>query len=307
MEVNIITLDNPKRLFLILILFFISTNSFSQHHESYRIGINQNNSSDEDKLVVSLKKNKYKIFEPIDALVGYIKNNFIDKNKMFSVIDNIVQFEIQDTNGNIYNYKDIFSFDKAGSSHFDLELIDRDTISYLEVLNQYGKQINNHDSDYFSYNRYFPPGKYRGFAFTTGDSIKSNVFEFEITDLDQQDMEILALLKHNEFEIISINYPESYFAEYIAREKVRIELGKYSRNEIGLVDLINHYKYYIDNFPDSYYNIYFIPNYLRFSEKAHKITDDLIEELIVNHQGTFLENYLRKKITKVFLKFVVEK
>lgn len=265
-------------------------------------------------LEVSLPKYSFKKFEPIEVLFKYI-NNGTQNDSIYRIFDDflhLMKFNLIDEKGSIY--KDKYSFEPTLGLFQKPEHIVKpnDTLIVLMVFNNYGRKASNSDSLYFYNNAYFPPGKYTGYAYVENDynykrtfnpPLKSNTIEFEIKDLNEEDKVILKYFKNNEIgktfeqnkidEILN-DFSNNYFIEYIWREKIRSILRKTKTKEANNDMLAEAYKEFFQEYPNSFYNINFIPRYLNLvtNHNSQSIMTNIFD-LIYSFPNTIISYYLK--------------
>ena len=254
------------------------------------------------------------MFEPIDIMFKYINNN--DKNdsvSSFLFYDQLynMKFYITDDHNNIYNNK-FYESPFLGIQKEKYIVYPYDTLITIMDLNRYGILPEDRNKAYFNRIGYFPIGKYKGYAYTeTG--LRSNYIEFEITDLNDEDKFILENCNHKELLKLNDNleipilkniekYKDNSFYEYLWREKVREAHIKFGNNEITEIDLMNIFKDFIYEFPNSFYNVHYIPQYINLasSHDENKV-NEIIQNLVNDNPNTTIELYINNTLTREYL------
>ena len=302
-----------RRIFFVVVMVTTIIITFSSSMRAY---LDTNNKI---LLEVSLPKYSFKKFEPIEVLFKYI-NNGTQNDSIYRIFDDflhLMKFNIIAEKGNIY--KDKYSFEPTlGLFQKPKHIVKpNDTLMVIMVLNNYGRKTSNSDSLFFYKNTYFPPGKYTGYAYVENDynykrtfnpPLKSNTIEFEINDLNKEDKEVLRFFKNNEIsntfeqnkidEILN-DFSNNYFIEYIWREKIRSILRKTKTKEASNDMLAKAYKEFIQEFPNSFFNINYIPQYLNLvTDKNSQLIMENIFELIELFPNTIISYYLKNENTQ---------
>ncbi|HMQ70006.1 MAG TPA: hypothetical protein PKA90_13475 [Ignavibacteria bacterium] len=259
-----------------------------------------------NKLITELKKSTYKVYEPIDVLLKFTiyKDEKVYK---YDLVQDLVNFEIVDENGVKYNFKEkLDGFrNPFSNNYYDLKF--GDTLTVLRELNEYGKKISNPNNIFFNKDRFFPVGNYKVFVYTEDGKFKSDYFEFEIIDLDNEDMSFLNATKNEVYLNTLQGFEQNDFLEYAHREKVRKELINYTEGNSSLSKIVDIYKDYLIMFPNSFYNVHYIPNYLRYQkELTGESTDRLIEDLKREFPNSFIGQLLKNKVSKELIRKTIE-
>lgn len=259
-----------------------------------------NKRQDNDILEVSLSKNNYKLFEPIEVLCKYI-NTGKEKDSIYDMFrDELdkVKFYIKDSNGRIFNSKyaihPFYGFLRKPSYIVD----PGDTLFAVMHFNFYGITTENVDSSYFGYNGYFPVGNYEGYAYVEDDynkiykpSLKSNSIYFRIEELSYEDIETLRKYRVNRLDEI-ISTENNVFSEYFNREKIRQTLAEVINGEIKTDKLLQMYLDFISEYPNSYFNIFYCQRYLMEKAKNTNSLNTEIKKLIDAFPNTIVSQFL---------------
>jgi hypothetical protein len=224
-------------------------------------------------VIMSLLKQSYKEYEPVIAKFELINHDSIAMPIYELFIPYLYETGvlIKDENGNTYSHNNALtniSIDVLRDTSKPMtKLNPGDTLIISMPLNNWGldagfwKDQNSKDF-YFDQFGYFPLGKYKASFYlsydgkmTYGVSLGSNEVEFEVTALNDEDIEILKNLKNNfwskqqnDFDDIIYNYPNNVFVEHIMAEKLTW-FGGAKTNEIKEKDYIE----FMNKFPNSYY------------------------------------------------------
>lgn len=186
---------------------------------------------DKYSITMSLPKQEYKKYEPVIAKLNLVNN---DKNplEIYNVYDDLSgepNFYIKDKFGNIYDNRH-----RLGSyiNAYTADVNPSDSLVFSMTLNNWGKETSyfsnlSFDEVYFSQWGYFPAGEYTAYFFCDlripkGNIIKiiSNEVTFKVTELLQEDEEILKLYKQENYNEVLNKYPNNVFAEHVLMWKM---------------------------------------------------------------------------------------
>jgi hypothetical protein len=263
--------------------------------------------NNKDILELFLTKTKYKLFEPIEVLFKYINTGLEDDSIYLLFDDNFdyMKFNLKDENGNIYNSKFTPHFD-VGFLKPEYIVKPGDTLLAVMQLYLYGKIPKNNDSSFFGTSGYFPVGIYSGYSFA--EILKSNNINFEIEDLSREERIILNLTKNNNFEKIKSEYPSNNFNEYISRIEVRNILVKVLENSLSITKLATAYENFINQYPNSFYSLYYLGSYLNIiSHKNKSDIENNMQLLIDKNPSTIVSNYLNNNfMRKIIIDNILE-
>lgn len=267
----------------------------------------------EDSVLIELKLQKtvYKKYEPIEILVKYINMGNVSDSiyMMFDDFTNFIDFNIKDDRGVNVNEKDKHGFTLGIPLKPNYIVKPLDTLITTITLNGFGKKTENRKT-FFQYSNYFPVGKYKFNAVIYGDQhktftipISTTDIEFEIIDSDESDMRVIDLTREGRFNSIQENYSNNYFYEYALREYVKSNIGKFDNNEITKSELENSYIEYFNSFPQSYYTIKFVKQYLSLiSNDAATNVDQFAQKLLRKYKNTPIEEFLKNSMMLPALK-----
>jgi hypothetical protein len=264
-------------------------------------GINVITPGDSDLVELQLQKTVFKKYEPIEILVKYINTGNVSDSiyMMFDDFTNFIDFSIKDDRGVNINEKDKQGFTLGIPLKPNYIVKPLDTLITTITLNGFGKKTENRKT-FFQYSNYFPVGKYKFNAVIYGDQhktftkpIATTDIEFEIIDIDESDMRVIDLTREGRFNSIQENYSNNYFYEYALREYVKSNIGKFDNNEITKSELENSYIEYFNSFPQSYFTIQFVMQYLSLiSNDAATNVDSIAQELLSEHKKSMIEVFL---------------
>lgn len=255
-----------KFLFLIFIVYF-SINGYCNSLDSNLI------------IEARLSKTKFKIFEPI-----VVEVKIINIGKVIDSVEKDINFYLEanvtNDKGQYFEYRYGVHDGLRGISIPHYVLKPHDTLIHIFSFSEY--QINK-DSNFFG--PYFPFGKYK----VVMDSreppyLKSITFNFEVIDLELEDSAVLSLFKEKQFKLITDNYPLNDFAEFARLEILKQKLQETYIDSKEKEELQYLFEDFINSFPDSFYAIYYVSQYLNFL--YHNDYNDVEKEI----------KYLFKKI-----------
>ncbi len=303
---------------LVLILFTYSTQS--QWIGNSTIGINdlQNRTwhsinarvdftnfmhEGDSNYTISIQKNIFKKYEPIYVQLNYTNtsNNVDSIFTLFDSYSDETEIYITDEKNNIYKKLSLpeihFIYDKP-----KYILQSGESLTVSRSINDYGTSCVAKER-YFGQFGYFTPGKYKIYieGNTKYQKLKSNVLEFEVIDANNEDIEILNLVKDENFKSIIGN------EKFIANSLMEHVFAYRAITCFPVNDVYNTYTDFLDKYPNSLYNtndlfvraffqklIYNNPN-LKINSEYEKIANKYKETLF----GSFLrKKFYEKSITE---------
>lgn len=300
-------------------LIYCESVIFDKQHELKEcseplMGINVITPGDSDLVELQLQKTVFKKYEPIEVLIKYINNGNKDDSIyfMFNDFTNFIDFEIKDDKGININEKDKQGFTLGMALRPNYIVKPSDTLITTITLNGFGKKTEDMKT-YFQYQNYFPVGKYKFHAIIYGDLHKSfNIpiitddIEFEIVDVDETDIKVIDMSREGKFYDIQKNYSTNYFYEYALRENVKSNIGKYYKKEIAISVLENSYTEYVKMYPQSYYTIPFLKQYLSLVSNDDATNLDYIaQRLLSEHNNSMIEVFLTNRMMLESTKLII--
>jgi len=265
------------------------------------MGINVVTPGDSDLIELQLQKTVFKKYEPIEILVRYINTGNVNDSIywMFDEYVDFINFDIKDEKGININEKETFYYTLGIAVRPNYIVKPNDTLITTITLNGFGKKTEE-SKTYFQYLNYFPVGRFNFRAIIYGDlhktftnPIETNDLEFEIVDIDESDMNVIDLNREGKFPEIQKNFSNNYFYEYALRENIRSNIGKYHKKEIAISVLENSYVEYFKMYPQSYYTIPFLKQYLSLVSNDDATNLDYIaQELLSEHKNSMIEVFL---------------
>jgi len=257
-------------------------------------------------LNAGLPKSKYKIFEPVVALLEYV-NNSNETDTVYNIFKNYsdgMMFNIVDENNNVYNKK-VIILDFLAACNPSYILMPKDTLRVPITLNSFGKPNQSRDEEYFDF-AFFPIGNYKAFAHFEHDcskeynpSVRSNEIEFEVIDLTEEDIKVLSLFKENKFDEIFDSYKNNSFTSHIMRNFVSTAFEQGDNSKI-----VAAYNKFFQNYPNSIYNfdLDFILSYLiKLQNKDFDFNDINSEKdkLLLQYPSLESAKYLKSSFFEV--------
>ncbi|MCC6865995.1 MAG: hypothetical protein IT280_07515 [Ignavibacteria bacterium] len=263
--------------------------------------------SNGDKYIVSISipKQEYKKYEPVVAKLKLVNNGTkpLDIYNVFNELSSEPHFTIKDSFGHVYD-----SRNRTGLflSYYTTELPPRDSLVFSMTMNNWGKATsyeytNSLDEVYFSQFGYFPPGDYKAYfhcsPLRNDEEIFSNEVAFSVTDLTQEDTEILKLYKQKNYDEALAKFPNNAFSEHMLRWKMLSHWNEISSNTES------DYNNFIQKYPNSMY-LYdwaFMLPYLKAAEQNQDNFDRGIDYLlsIQNEESAAKQSLLSTPFTTI--------
>lgn len=224
------------------------------------------------KVLISLPKYNYKTYEPINLTFEWInlQNN---KDSIWGLFDQGCDFlkcYIEDEKGNFFNKKNKILNSYIGFREPEYILNARDTIRRYITINDFAKPIQSKTENYFGNLGYFPVGKYKLYFIIDEDygkkfvkPIKTNEIEFEISEINEFDSQILDLVRDRKYDVALTRFPNyNYFDEYLRYFSLNKYLGEYlsDKFEHKAYDQISTLLVKYDDFFKEFYNSQYILN-----------------------------------------------
>lgn len=260
---------------------------------------------DNDLVELQLQKNVFKKYEPIEVLFKYINKGNKDDSiyLMFDEYVDFINFDIEDEKGININEKETYYYTLGIAVRPNYIVKPTDTLITTITLNGFGKKTEE-GKTYFQYSNYFPVGRFNFQAIIYGDlhktftnPIETNDLEFEIVDIDESDMNVIDLSREGKYSEIHKNFSNNYFYEYALREYVKSNIGNYYKKEIAISVLENSYIEYFKMYPQSYYSIPFLKQYLSLVSNDDATNLDYIaQELLSEHKNSMIEVFLTNSV-----------
>lgn len=201
---------------------------FTYHDDTplFPIGAGTRNSENKYSMTMSLAKNEFKKYEPVIGKFALINHDSVslDIYNLFENTSGEPDFFISDNKGNVYTQSNrIHNF----ISDVRTRLEPGDTLVFSMPINNWGKETKyatnlSFEDVYFDQFGYFPQGDYKVYFYLNpdmaaryGTSLTSNEVSFKVTDLTQEDEEVLRLYKQKNYHEILNKFPENPFAEHV--------------------------------------------------------------------------------------------
>lgn len=270
--------------------------------------INQNSSiytnyiQSESDLKIRLAKKEYKLYEPILVMFEYVNNNSNADTIRQNFKDLFAEetgFMIEGDNGKIYKSKnETLTWDYINAPSYYLPPNDT-FIASMRLNYRYGDEIKGSEN-YFDLYGYLGRGKYKVSAYTFIDGKKyiSNIEEFEVVELNEEDRKVLELVKNKNVDEILKNYPENPFTEHVLIKYVGRLRGFYDgNNQPNREETISDYNIFFQKYPNSFYNIEwrnFDPFLSRLAQSSRNFLQD-IEDIKNKFPNTLLYRILNKE------------
>jgi hypothetical protein len=256
------------------------------HRDDYSSHVNQiaRHQNDKYEIIISLPKYSYVKYEPININIQVINHDskqlelmegFMPEEKGCNVT--IIDKYGQTTGGNKIRGELTFAY--TSPSYI---IQPGDTLFTSMAINDWGLTdiaVNNYDNLYFHYG-YFDSGKYTAYLSRWFDLIpdkmqgfylSSNKVEFEVTELNHEDIEVLRLLKLKKpddsrylKEVVDM-YPNNTFAEHLFAYYLKGHSRIMAYKEYDWKDSLEiDYKNFIKEYPNSSYllNDLFVAPYI---------------------------------------------
>lgn len=265
----------------------------------------------QSEITMKISKPIFKKFEPILVNFKY-RNNRASQDTIYDYFADFTQrvkFKIENENGKT------FSEHLSPSSSLAIPikkyiLNENDSISFSMMINNFGEKIDSKNrNSIFSCFGYLPPGTYKVHAefedvHESINNIKTNSVEFEVKDLENQDLPVIELAFNRKYEELINRFPKSVFAEHAYVEYLNrkfpirhSELYNFSFNQI-----VESYSKFFKNYPHSFYSYNFDNRFIDlFLTKLTLLSDNselVIDSLKTIFSGSTLEDYLNNPVVK---------
>jgi hypothetical protein len=255
--------------------------------------------NDKYEIRISLPKYSYKKFEPVNLNIQVINHD----TKQLELIEGFLPEEkecdvtIIDENGKTTGGNKIPGELQFGYTSPSYIVQPGDTLFASMAINDWGKKANKYDSIYFHYG-YFECGKYTAYISRWFDLIpdnrqgfyvNSNKIEFEVTELNSEDKEVLRLLKQQKpgdsrflKDIVSI-YPNTSFTEHIYAYYLKSHSRILAYDKYDWEDnLESDYQDFITKYPNSSYlmnDLFVAPYIFKHFNKINNLKDNFEREI----------------------------
>lgn len=264
----------------------------------------KNDSDSNNNFKISLGKNEYKLYEPILTKFEYINNH----NKLDTIFLNFIEpynnsitFHVISSNNKIFKSK-IHSFEAfiGESPHYFIE--PNDTFVVSMNLNRNNGELVSSEDFYLGNYGFYPEGDYKIFAEgKVGNSfVRTNEVSFRVISLNDEDKEVLRLIKMKKYEDI--------FSKYSSNPLTEHALAFYCTEEIYPVEnwnsdinlIYNTFGNFIMKYPNSFYNINigFVNSY--FGKITYYISDidNAIENMNLYYTDNLFYKFIQQKAVK---------
>lgn len=262
-----------------------------------------NKLDNKSQLNINLAKNEFKQFEPILANIQYINNHEKTDTIYFNFIDihdRAAQFYIK-SEANVLYSKRIQEMPWLVYDKPQYMVKTNDTFNVSMVVNHnYGERVNK-DNKVFNHYGYFKPGKYKLYVEDKigGELLRSNEVEFEVTELNDEDTEILRLAQDNKLQDIISNHINSVFAEHVFAQYC-MNLYPYESEDKNISQLTEAYGGFIRQFPQSLYNenILFVDSYFdKITKQTNSLQWSMLEMKAKSENSLFIR-FIQKEAVK---------
>lgn len=276
----------------------IFTNYIAKDH--FKRSASNVNNGDIYKITLSLPKQEYKKYEPVIAKVILVNNDIkpLDIYNLHTYISDEAKFTIRDQFGIIYDSKQLAGF---FLSHYTTEILPGDSLVFSMPINNWGKatsyeSTNSLDEVYFSQFGFFPVGRYTAnfhcSPLRNNEEVYSNDITFIVTDLLQEDKDVLQIYKAEQYDEALFKYPNNIFAEHILRWKMLSHWSRITSNTE------NDYNDFIMKYPQSMY-LYswgFMLPYIKAAEQRMDSFEGVVDYLLnVQNQESLAKQSLSNK------------
>ena len=272
-------------------------------------------------IVISLEKHSFKAYEPVLVLAKYTNysgendslyhlwTNSADELKFFIKSEKGIEYSGRKTYLCILFIPSVKYILKPGES-----------LTMSTYLNDYGEWIyyveGQESRFYFDLTGYIPVGKYTAYAEQMGGSIynrgkfirRTNEISFEVTELNDEDRNILKMERDKKYSEIISSYPENPFTEhvmanYLSRQFLYENKLPYPfRN----TEIINAYKKFFEKHPKSLYNYncngeFIVSMFLKLANNTDDINEYMNLLVSGNNSDSYVYDYLNQDAARSYI------
>jgi hypothetical protein len=264
----------------------------------------KNNKDSSNNFKISLGKSEYKLYEPILTKFEYINNH----NKIDTIFFNFTEpYNNSITFYVISNNNEIFKSKIHSSEGFIVEtpqffIEPKDTFVVGMNLNRNNGELVSPDDFYLGNYGYYPEGDYRIYAEgKVGNSfVKTNEVTFKVISLNEEDKEVLNLIKMKKYDDIFSKYSSNPFTEhamafYCTEEIYPVENWN---SDINLIN--NTFGNFIMKYPNSFHNIriVFVNGYFTKITNYTSDIDSAIENMNVYYPDNLFYKFITRKAVR---------
>lgn len=260
-------------------------------------------SNDKYTIIMSLAKSEYKMYEPVLAKIELINNDTLPMTvyTLYSISSYEPSVKIFKWNGEIYSDQGVRGFYISRPSTI---IQPRDTLVFSLPINRWGNPVESSGNMdftnvYFDNFGYFPPGEYFAYFDFSENSmsrystyVRSNDVAFNVSELTEEDEQILKLYKQNKPDEILKDFPENPFSEHILMWKMLPYWNKV--NEF----IESDYGIFKNKYPESFYFLYWrfiLPLLVSAQDKYNDFDKGLLYLQAQQEEGSFLAKVLQNK------------
>ncbi len=275
------------------------------------------------KVIISLPKYNYKSYEPINLTFEWInlQNNKDSIWGIFGQGNDFLKCFVEDEKGNKFNKKNKILNSYIGIREPEYVLNTNDTLRRSITINDYAKPIQSRAEFYFGNLGYFPAGKYKLYFIIDEDygkkfniPIRTNEIEFEISEINEFDSQILDLVRDKKYDVALTLFPNyNYFNEYLKYFNLNKYIGEYLSDKFEhkaygqISTLLAKYNDFFKQYHNSQYilNDVFIYHYLSIGSEEYSSLLSKANKLMRMYPNTLIEYLLhdvskREKFNKIF-------
>ncbi len=239
-----------KKIILLSTLYLLTIHTSAQGNSKYEI-------------TMKLAKDTYKKYEPVIAEFELINHDSkpMDIYDLFETDLEGPAIMITDENGHKTSDNKEVPADVMFTGPM-YTILPGDTLFVSMPINDWGTRVKTTSNIYFDQVAYFLPGTYNAYYYFDKyqssiyrTSLKSNEVEFEVTDDNSEDIDVLKLYHERKFEEIISEYKKSQFLEHIYaawilhKHNTIFSNPGYSRQN----ELESDYENFFKKYPDSFY------------------------------------------------------